>query len=194
MGGVGSGRLFGNAKAVVEEQISIKMSDLKKYEIEAVIRLDWKLKGRDYTAGVYYRVEELLILLEHGDDSYPQRIELKTFNCHLGGSRRWLICPICFSQRTALYLGNKMNFACRKCNNIGYKSQKKVPADRLLHNAEKLRSKIGQTPIFNELSPKPKWQHNRTYEVLRNRIYDYETQSHDQFIGWFRGLVNRANV
>ncbi|MEI7857729.1 MAG: hypothetical protein WCH85_09520 [Methanomicrobiales archaeon] len=159
------------------------MTELQKYQPESFIKFEWRSDKINCSAKVYFQPGELTIFFEDYDSSFQQTIRLKTMKCALGGQRRWLICPKCGCQRMALYLGHEMTFACRSCNGLRYRSHKKIPVERLLYNAEKIRNKSCQPPIFNPVI-RPKGMHQTTYQNLRNRIINYETKSHNFFMAW----------
>ena len=184
MGGIGSGRRFSmRPTLVVENRVCIKMTELKKYQSESFIRFEWNSDDSEYSeysAGIYRSANELYIVLQEDDQFYPQTVELQTMACAFGGERQWLICPKCGCQRMTLYIGKNSQFTCRCCNKLGYRSQKRVPAERLLYNAEKLRRKAEQPPIFGDVV-KHKGMHMTTYQKLQKRIYHYEYRSHELF-------------
>jgi hypothetical protein len=191
MGGIGSGRHFSKKQSpVIEESIAITMTELQKYQPESFVKFEWYSDGIDFSAGVYFRSNELVIIIENYDQPFKQTIRLETMACALGGYRRWLICPKCQRQRMALYLGDEMIFACQSCNGLRYRSHKKVPAERLLSNAEKLRNKSGQPPIFNPVI-RPKGMHRTTFQNLRDRILHYEKKSHQLFTAWAHSAIAR---
>ncbi|SLM31123.1 conserved hypothetical protein [Desulfamplus magnetovallimortis] len=191
MGGFGSGRRkSGKAKPVVENQISLKIKDLKEYKPETVFYYELAKDLSCYSATVTVKKDHLLIHINCNRKIYDQTVEIKTDRCNLGGLRQWMICPECSSKRTALYLGKQNKFACRKCLDLGYSSQKKVPFERLLHNAESLRARADQPPLFNPLI-KPKGMHTSSFNRLRKRIYEYEIESHDLFKQWAYSAINK---
>jgi hypothetical protein len=109
---------------------------------------------------------------------YPVR--LTETPCHLGGARRWFVCPAVGCQRRAakLYLGNRY-FACRRCYNLAYQSQSESIFDRAFRQAEKIKCSIGGEPGIDwPLSEKPRRMRWRTYERLRQR-YERHVESVD---------------
>jgi len=106
----------------------------------------------------------------HGDEwedkSYP--VYLTTTPCHKGGERHWFLCPArgC-GQRVAVLYGGGI-FACRKCHQLVYPSQREDVGDRIARRTNRIREKMGwQAGIFNGSDlGKPKGMHWRTYERL----------------------------
>jgi hypothetical protein len=74
-------------------------------------------------------------------DSFKQSIVLTETPCHLGGTRRWLVCPACYRQMGILYLRSK-RFACRKCQRIAYQSQSGNAQDRMVWKYHTLHDKV----------------------------------------------------
>lgn len=99
-----------------------------------------------------------------------QVIPIQWTSCHLGGKRPWFICPIkkCKKKVAILYAGNL--FACRKCYNLAYPSQRERPDERLNRSAMKIRALLNwPTDSLSDLDKKPKGMHRKTFERLRNK-------------------------
>jgi len=192
MGGIGSGRSFyGKSKEIVENQVSLKIKDLKEYEPKSLLEFRWLYENSRYSAWVYKLSDKIHIRLEHCGKSYPQTIELVKFGCHLGGFRFWFICPRCGSHRTILYLNKRSNtFSCRICNNLRYRSQKKIPCERSFLNAKILRKKyFDDENVFDTINSKPKFMHQSTFNNIKDRIYDYESRCLDHYDGWLNKAI-----
>lgn len=103
---------------------------------------------------------------EWKDESYP--VYLTTTPCHMGGERHWFLCPArgC-GQRVAVIHGGGI-FACRKCHQLAYPSQRENAGDRLARRTNCIRKKMAwPAGIFNRSDlGKPKGMHWRTYERL----------------------------
>ena len=101
-------------------------------------RLYWKQYGQT-------QVNALIISKGHcidiSFDSFKQSIALTETPCHLGGARRWLVCPICFGRMGVLYLRSR-RFACRKCQRIAYQSQSGDAQDRVVWKYHTLHDKV----------------------------------------------------
>lgn len=116
-----------------------------------------------------------IILTRHGRDrdgnvnarNYP--VCLTTTPCHMGGVRSWFVCPGpgCGRRIAVLCYGNI--FACRKCLQVGYQSQKEPLEDRAARRAFRLRKRMGW-PLGVDPEwgwDKPKGMHWQTYHRLR---------------------------
>lgn len=103
-------------------------------------------------------------------------VPLAWSDCHLGGRRPWFICPTpeC-RRRVAILYGNGV-FACRRCHDLAYESQREAPDDRALRRANNIRRRLGwrvgtlNPPGFH-VDPawvcyKPKGMHQSTYRRL----------------------------
>ncbi|CAM3976021.1 hypothetical protein PAYE108092_15845 [Paracoccus yeei] len=88
--------------------------------------------------------------------------------CHIGGERHWFLCPArgC-GQRVAVIYGGGI-FACRKCHQLAYPSQREDIADRAGRRADRIRSRLGwPAGVLNGSDfGKPKGMHWHTYERL----------------------------
>ena len=109
--------------------------------------------------------------------SVEQRVPITWTACRLGGHRPWFVCPIYSDgqycgRRVALLYGTGELFACRHCYGLTYASQRKALYFRDLGKAQKIRMRLGGSPVMSEAFPdKPKGMHWQTYERLR-RAHD----------------------
>ena len=102
-----------------------------------------------------------------------QRVPITWTDCALGGRRPWFTCPIysnghyCGRRVAKLYHAGDL-FACRKCYELAYQSQKENPRDRAISRVQKMRMRLGGSANLLEPFPeKPLWMHWRTYRRLR---------------------------
>lgn len=93
--------------------------------------------------------------------------------CHLGGHRRWFICPSCQNRMGILYLRNR-RFGCRSCQKISYQSQSGDAEDRMVWKYHSLSDKV-----FN-------WKFRKAARF--NRTYDKFLDVADRF----EDLVDRG--
>ena len=178
MGGIGSGRRwhFG-AKDTTD---SYRSTDVRWLKREGMLTpganqgISWS-RGGEIVASINVRAEQGRVILsyrhrigdgEWGDESYP--VYPTTTPCHIGGERHWFPCPArgC-GQRVALLYGGRI-FACRKCYQLAYASQREDPGNRLARRANAIRNRMGwPAGILNGSDlGKPKGMHWRTYERL----------------------------
>jgi hypothetical protein len=85
------------------------------------------------------------------------------------GTRWWLSCPACATRRAHLYLIGAVDWRCRSCAGLAYRSQQLAEYDRIAYRAGKIANdRLGvswtpQTPIRF----KPARMHSRTFERHR---------------------------
>jgi hypothetical protein len=175
MGGYGSGSRFGTD--CTDDYQSI---DIRRWQREGLIspgqHISWQwLRNGDKVASIGAKVEAGQILLIYsyqrkGEErehlEYPVR--LQTTACHYGGIRYWFTCPAagCGRRVALLYLGRKY-FACRKCYQLSYRSQREVSYDRAARQADKIRDKLDwELGILNGNGWKPKGMHWKTFYRL----------------------------
>jgi len=107
------------------------------------------------------------------NETYP--VYLDRTPCNLGGERPWFLCPAKGCQRRAAILYGAGIFACRRCYQLVYQSQRETSDDRILRRAHKIREKLGwKRGILNPNGPKPKEMHWDTYVKL--------VQTHDAIV------------
>jgi len=96
---------------------------------------------------------------EWQERAYP--VALEWTRCHFGGARPWFRCPCC-QRRAAILYGAKF-FACRRCLNLSYESQREAPHFRALSKAQGIHEKLGGTGCIDDPVVKPKGMHWKTY-------------------------------
>lgn len=178
MGGSGSGRRWHyGSKDTTESHRSIDVRWLKRESMltpGAISRITWSRHGK-VVASINIRAELGRVILtyrhrsgggEWREESYP--VHLTTTACHIGGERHWFLCPArgC-GQRVAVIYGGGI-FACRKCHQLAYPSQREDIADRAGRRADRIRSRLGwPAGVLNGSDfGKPKGMHWHTYERL----------------------------
>ena len=82
---------------------------------------------------------------------YP--VKLLTTPCHYGGVRYWFSCPAmgCGKRIVLLYLGDRY-FACLKCYQLAYRSQRETADDSGFRGASKIRDQLNWEPGIAILS------------------------------------------
>jgi hypothetical protein len=176
MGGLGSGRqLYYDAKNTVNNYHSI---DIRKWRRKDLLTSGTSFSTKWYrddeiTGSIRVLVAEKYLILsyrykhsaEWKDMNYP--VDLEWTPCKLGGKRPWFLCPAknC-GRRVAILYGGAI-FACRRCYQLAYPSQRENIGDRATRKAEKLRDRMGWEPgILNDEGLKPKGMHWKTYRRL----------------------------
>jgi hypothetical protein len=186
MGGIGSGR---------RSQIGTKNTtsdyqpiDVRRWQRAGLLlpnqafNWQWTFNNKTF-ASISVRTEPGHIILTYRqrgndnkwkDESYP--VYLDWTKCHLGGQRPWFLCPAkgC-GRRVAVLYGGSI-FACRKCHQLAYQSQREADNDRGTRRADKIREKLNWEPgiLSGKGWKKPKGMHWKTFEKLR--------QAHDHYV------------
>jgi hypothetical protein len=98
--------------------------------------------------------------------TWTWHVHLAETTPHLGGRRRWLLCPTCSCRRTALYIGGTV-LACRICLGLRYASQHETERDRLFRRANKLRDRLGWGGgVADGAGPRPRGGMRRRFDVF----------------------------
>ena len=81
---------------------------------------------------------------EWQDENHP--VYLDWTPCNFGGHRHWFLCPArgC-GWRVAIIYGGGI-FACRRCYQLVYASQRETPDDRAARRANIIRERLGWEP------------------------------------------------
>ena len=180
MGGIGSGRRwYCGAKDTTDDFRSL---DVRRWNRDGLLAPDqvfgwqWSRDG-EVVASIRVLTEPHRVILtyrhrsggeEWQDESYP--VSLDWTACHLGGRRPWFLCPaVGCGRRVAILFGGEI-FACRRCYQLTYPSQRESDDDRAARQAERIRQRLNWEPgILNGDGWKPKGMHWRTFERLTAR-------------------------
>lgn len=173
MGGYGSGRRYGKGTTSDMRSIDVRYMHRKGLlKIGMSGSLSWSRNGQQ-VASINFRVEGDALRLMYrsrrtgeGWKDHDYVVHLTYTPCNYGGRRAWFLCPCCGWRAAVLYGGSI--YACRKCHQLAYKSQRETPGDRAINRAEKIRERLKWTPgILNGPEWKPKGMHWRTFEWLQ---------------------------
>jgi hypothetical protein len=123
-----------------------------------------------------------------------QRVPLTSTPCHLGGTRRWFLCPQhaadgqpCNRRAAKLYLRGHA-FGCRRCLGLAYATQRESPRFRAITKAQHLRIRLGGTTnLLEDFPARPKRMHGRTYDRLLARLMTAQ----ERWIGLSREALQR---
>jgi hypothetical protein len=101
-----------------------------------------------------------------GDENPGVQVILLTWtSCNYGGKRPWFICPSCWRRRVAILYRVDSDFACRRCQELVYQSQRLRGDRRALRRALLIRIRLGCAPNVNsEFPPRPTGMHRHTYD------------------------------
>ena len=99
------------------------------------------------------------------DAAVVERISISKTAVHLGGQRSWFLCPGCNRRIAALYF--MMQFRCRHCHGLRYRSQRETPRFRAISRIQRARRRLGGTGnLMKPLPPCPRYMHQSTYQRL----------------------------
>jgi hypothetical protein len=137
----------------------------------------WKITP-DQCASVDVRIfgdhAKVTYMLTDAQAAVEQRLQIVWTPCHLGGSRKWFLCPgqkgrSCGRRVAILYLAIDV-FCCRHCLGLKYLSQSESPRLRGIARAQKVRMMLGGTGSLMEPFPiKPRGMHWNTYRRLKTK-------------------------
>jgi len=133
-------------------------------------RVYWSRLGEVHLTGLV-KAFDRYITLDIGANTHW--LHLTQTRCHLGGHRRWFVCPTCQNRMGVLYLRNNY-FGCRRCQKISYQSQSGDAEDRMVWKYHSLSDKV-----FN-------WKFRKAARF--NRTYDKFLDAAEQF----EDLVDRG--
>ena len=183
MGGFGSGRPSSSRKPTAE---SMKRLDLARLRRDGSLRsgtaskISWSCGGQDAgSIGTLARGDALRLMYraQSRDGSWydvDETVHLAWTKTHFGGERVWFVCPGCARRCRVLFGGAR--FRCRTCHGVRYGSQAETKAGRAVRGMFKIVGRLYPKADFNELPPKPRGMHWRTYERLADRYQAYDDQ------------------
>lgn len=103
-------------------------------------------------------------------DSFPipeniRGIVVQSLPCHFGGYRYDFVCPICMANYRKMYLTPHMEFICRNCHRLSYRSKSLNKPDRLTYRKKKIHRQYGINPSKDFISKKdrPSGMHRKTF-------------------------------
>lgn len=180
MGGRGSGRRshFG-AGACTDE---LRQLDIRRWQRERLLapgqRFTWQwLRNDQEIAAIDVRTEPGRVVLtyrhsrrgsEWVSEAYPVRLDYT--RCNYGGDRAWFRCPArgC-GRRVAILYGGAI-FACRRCHDLSYRSQRESESDRTARRIDRIRAQLGwKAGFLNGNGHKPPKMHWKTYWALEGK-------------------------
>jgi hypothetical protein len=116
---------------------------------------------------------------------YDYTVDLVSTRANYGGLRWWFICPGVVAERCCgcrvrkLYLApGQKSFACRRCSDLCYTSQRENDMTRALSKAQAIRVRLGGSAAISPFfPPKPKRMRWKTYRLLRARSEELWVES-----------------
>lgn len=175
MGGLGSGRRFQEGKHTTTDMQALDVRRLSRKGLLAPgDSFIWTWTINDEPAAsvrISVGVDRLVLgyraRLRGGWQQMDYPVFLQWTRCNFGGQRVWLTCPIrkC-GRRVAILYGGSV-FACRRCHELAYESQREHIDDRAARRADTIRRRLHWEPgILNGNGVRPKGMHHRTYDRL----------------------------
>jgi len=177
MGGVGSGEYtrLDEGKLIADRLPQINSTQLFR-------------KGTIWLEDNSYRAEEEGFDFSYNDSvtrGGRERIELEWTECHYGGYRPWFLCPggvktrndQCNKRVGVLYYHSGVNrYRCRHCLDLSYLSQRTDKRGQAVIRAQKKRWLLSKffNGCFDEIPPRPRGMHLKTYERLVREIREDE--------------------
>jgi hypothetical protein len=111
----------------------------------------------------------------HGKEKrHFYKIPFEKLKCNYGGYRYYFRCPLCNKRMRKLYFTNGA-FLCRKCLNLSYDSQRRIPSRRYWLMRDKIGKKLEEKG--GSISEKPKYMKQSKFKKMVSRYYDYEMKS-----------------
>ena len=93
--------------------------------------------------------------------------------CHYGGQRPWLHCPARGCDRRVAILYGGTFFACRRCHQLAYESQRERDFERALRRAQTIQERLEGSGCVDDWFPqKPKGMHCATFSRLARKYLD----------------------
>ena len=189
MGGIGSGRPSGSGRDTVEACRSL---DVNRLHRDGCLCAGWVgvckwARDGEQIASISLRAEadrlHLTYRVRIGDGDWEdvaETVGIVRIGCRYGGSRPFFVCPgivngVPCGRRVAKLHGSGRYFLCRHCYRLCHASQSEGALDRTLRCANKIRERLGGEPgMAARFPPKPKGMWRRTYDRLRERVFEAE--------------------
>ena len=133
----------------------------------------------------------LLYTLTSSGEQVEQHAALMSTAPRYGGVRWWFACPYCRRRCGKLYLppGGSRRFACRRCHNLRYATQREDPGERLYRRARRLVRRLGgnveETLSGSAVIWKPRGMHQRTF----SRFYAAYQDTLTERDAWFAAAI-----
>jgi hypothetical protein len=196
MGGLGSGRPSSGGRDKVEECRSL---DVNRLHRKGCLRPGWAgnwhwTRDGECVAWIGLRAALDCVYLAYrvriggGDwEDVAESVRIVRVTCRYGGTRPYFECPSVVNgkacgRRVAKLYGHGRYFLCRHCYRLAYSSQSEGGLDRALRRANAIRQRLSADPGTDApFPPKPKGMWRRTYERLREQVFDAEMRADEAF-------------
>lgn len=199
LGGFGSG-YYGNnpGKMAVEQCCSI---DIRRWQRDNLLSgpffgWSWFNSKGESTASIGVTPKEDRLILSYQANDEPVEINVFYDETPTGfGTRKWFMCPSCGDRVAVLYLKGKY-FACRKCQNLNYRSSQLSGETAYYHRQlEKICEVLGAEyePMSGHVPSKPKNLHWKTYEKYTRRYTQLVEKRDCLFLAGATRILNRCS-
>lgn len=190
MGGIGSGNRCQYGRTTVGQCLRLDVCAMKRYGLfDAPSRYKWTW-GKDRNASNIQvdttNPNYVHLTYESRGDQYNYSVHVAKVAQHLGGIRRWFVCPNmrCGRRCKTLYLKGNY-FLCRECQNLGYSSEQASKQDQAFIQIEKIRQRLGwPAGYLNGWAGKPKWMRWKTYYALVDKHQQYANMLDSTLLGF----------
>jgi hypothetical protein len=174
VGGWGSGRhRYGQTNGSTDAYPSLDVRRLQRdrhLDPGQTFPYSWTPLGKR-TESIKIRVDLDLVTLSD-EHRGPIAVPVERTTCNYGGQRVWFNCPAEGCGRRVAILYGWPVFACRRCHNLSYRTQRLSAKSQALERAQAIRQELGGTTDMREPFPaRRKGMHRRTYQNLR-RLHD----------------------
>lgn len=208
MGGIGSGRPSGLGRDTVE---TCRAIDVNRLNREGCLQPGWSggwqwSRDGEKVASINLRAEEDRLHLTYrarvagGDwEDVDETVHIVRVPCRFGGTRPYFICPgvvngIPCGRRVVKLHGSGRYFLCRHCYRLAHASQSEGAWDRALRRANKIRMRLGSEPgMASPFPSRPKGMWGRTYERLREEVFEAERFADEAFLIQAEKLLTRID-
>jgi hypothetical protein len=124
-------------------------------------------------------------------DSRVWLVDIAATPLRFGGSRRWLVCPLCLARRVALYVAGE-RLACRRCLNLSFASEHESDKDRTIRRAARIRARLGwRGGVLDREGGRPRGMHKLTYLGLKAQ-YDLNVSELIQMLDMWARLAYQS--
>lgn len=209
MGGRGSGRWVQHRKkATVEGYYCVDIAEFKE-EIVRVAR--GKFSGVEWNMFLYepdFCELRLALAIEKGilalrlvirDAWVNDLVLLQSSVPHYGGRRWWLTCLQCCGRVRKIYWSAGCSkFACRKCWDLAYHSQRRTRLQRTRDRVSRIKFRLGArgkaTAPIAPTPHRPEGMRRRIYWRLVNQLRNAEQQCDEALAVWLRHFKGKRSL
>ncbi len=201
MGGLGSGGWNRTGRPTTAAASRLDVNNLNKsggLKAGAYSKLTWS-RDTEPVGNINTLASEDSVTLIYssriGDGEWTdhrERVAISWEPCRFGGHRPFFHCPDC--TRRVLYLYGFRRYLCRRCHRLSYPSQRERENDRAQRKANRIRVWLGGEPGWQNIPPRPKGMHRRTYDRLIDDIMAADAITDDAAIKLLASLQRPPRI